>query len=281
MKESKYLAFLLPLLCFSCNAENHGHKGTEAEKIHAIKLLAEKEERENVRVIPYQVTPSTASQKIDLDLRFQNGEDPSPYLSAEADEEKGTVTLTCLQDFAQTATLVISSHFASEVKASITIDYTRKIKSIAKSQSTVWYTTLTSSTSFPAGEVEQKAKEFYTPVYSSYSKVTTPGEEAEYKVTSDIVVAYKYGKTSQYGEIDQTSATLRDCPVGGPLISYFSNLYSSFSDAEKKQVNAFQMWGLMRYYQVEISYNGRSFKQLMIHVIRFYVSTLPSYNPTL
>ena len=115
----------------------------------------------------------------------------------------------------------------------------------------------------------------------SLKDISKPIGVSEYKVTSDIVVAYKYGKTSQYGEIDQTSATLRDCPVGGPLISYFSNLYSSFSDAEKKQVNAFQMWGLMRYYQVEISYNGRSFKQLMIHVIRFYVSTLPSYNPTL
>ena len=281
MKESRYLALLLPLLCFSCNAGNQTEGETEQTRIQAIKLLSQQEEKENVRIIPYQVTPSSASQKIDLDLRFENGEDPSPYLEAKADEEKGTITLTCLQDFSKTATLLISSHFASEVKATITIDYTKKIKSIEKAQSTVWYTSLTSSTTFPAGEVEQKARGFYSPVYSSYSKVATPGGEAQYKVTSDIIVAYKNGKTSPYGEIDQSSTTLRDCPVGAPLLSLFDNMYSSYSKEEKKAVNAFQMWGVMRYYYVEISYNGQSFKQLMIHVIRFYVNSLPSYDPAL
>ena len=115
----------------------------------------------------------------------------------------------------------------------------------------------------------------------AYLPVLFGEKETKKHITiSELWELFKNGKYSKYGNIDQSSTTLRDCSVGAPLLSYFSNLYKSFSKEEKKAVNAFGRWGLYRYYKVTMSYNGASYEKAMLHVISFSVNALPGYDPT-
>ena len=133
--------------------------------------------------------------------------------------------------------------------------------------------------------INQDMSAFYTNVDDSliaaFTKLNTKSDNSS--LVNDIISfikLFKNGKYSKYGNIDQSSTTLRDCPVGAPLLSYFSNLYKSFSKEEKKAVNAFGRWGLYRYYKVTMSYNGASYEKTMLHVISFSVNALPGYDPT-
>ena len=73
---------------------------------------------------------------------------------------------------------------------------------------------------------------FYTNVDDSliaaFTKLNTKSDNSS--LVNDIISfikLFKNGKYSKYGNIDQSSTTLRDCPVGAPLLSYFSNLYKN------------------------------------------------------
>ena len=275
----KPLVLLLPLLCFSCAESKQSDESAEQTKAQAIQLRLASQSEGNVRTLSYQIYPVTSSQKVDLQLLFADGSDVSSCLTAVAEESTRTVTLTCQKAFSKEAKLTLYSSLDHRVQATASINYTKKLLGISSSASS-WRTELTNGASFPESEPEKKAKEFYSPEFSEYSKVSNPSEEVVMKVEKAIIAPFKNGKYSKYGNIDQSSTTLRDCPVGAPLLSYFSNLYKSFSKEEKKAVNAFGRWGLYRYYKVTMSYNGASYEKAMLHVISFSVNALPGYDPT-
>lgn len=276
---AKPILLLLPFLCFSCSQKEEPTPSVEEERIQAIQLRSASQSADDARTISYQVYPVTSSQKVNYTLSFSDGSDASDCLTASLDETAKTVTLTCLKAFSQEARLTLSSQLESSVKAVASINYTRKLLGIGYSGN-AWYTELTSTANFPEGDPAKKAEEMYLPEFSEYSKLADPSEKVVQKVEKHIIVPYKSGKYSAYGNIDQSNTTLRDCPVGAPLLSYFENLYKGFSKEEKKAVNAFGKWGLIRYYNVTMSYNGATYEKYILHVISFNVNSLSNYDPT-
>ncbi len=281
LMKQKPLLLLLPFLCFSCSSPNEktSTQSEESPKV-AVRLLAS--EQDNVRTLSYKVYPASAPQSVDFSLSFQSGASTSDYLSATKDEAKQIITVTCLKAFSEEASLTISSSSSQQVKASVSINYTKKLTGIKKANPSYWYTTLSSSAALNPTEPSQKAQEFITPVYCDYSKVANPAEKAVYSEKLDIIAPYKNGNAaSEYGNIDQSSELLKYGTDGGKIFTYFANLYASFTDAEKKAVNRFKEWGLYRFYDVTVSYNGKQYSESIMHVINFKVASLPTYNPTL
>lgn len=281
LMKQKPLLLLLPFLCFSCStsAGKESHQSEEEAKL-SVRLLAS--EQDNVRTLSYKVYPANAPQNVDFSLSFQSGSATSDYLSATKDENNQIITVTCLKPFSEEANLTISSSLSNQIKASVSINYTKKLTGIKKANPSYWYTTLSSSVSINPTEVSQKAQEFITPVYSDYSKVANPVEKPVYSEKLNSIVPYKNGNlASAYGEIDQSSELLKYGTDGGKIFTYFANLYASFSNAEKKEINRFKEWGFYRFYNVTVSYNGKQCSEQIMHVLNFKVANLPTYNPTL
>lgn len=85
----------------------------------------------DVRVFSYTVTPSTATiQDVDCTLKYIDGTDSSAVMKVEVDQSAKEITLTCLQDFDKQIKLEVVSQFDRTKKASINIDYEKKLKEI-------------------------------------------------------------------------------------------------------------------------------------------------------
>ncbi len=245
-----------------------------------IRLLASNDE--NVRTLSYKVYPTSSPQSVDFSLSFSSGEAVSDYLSAAKDETNQTITITCLKPFSEEARLSIASSFVQSVEANVSINYTKKLTGVNRASQCYWYTTLSSTAVLNPTDPYTKSKEYFAPVYSDYSKVANPAENPVYTIKLNNIVAYKNGNlASTYGDIDQNSSLLKEGTDGNAIFTYFANLYSSFSNEEKKAVNRFQEWGLTRFYDVTVSYNGKQYTELMMHIINFKVWNLSTYNPTL
>ena len=280
MKRS-YFLLALPLLCFSCAGNEPAESASPAETRKVIRLaLASSTEKS--RVFAYSVNPSGSNQSVTLDLSFDEESELeiNDFLKAEADVGAGKITLTCLKPFSIPATLTIASSYDEEIKRSISINYTRKLLSIIETGSTYWQTSLTSSSNFPSSDPLAYAKKAYIPTYTDCTKYPDEGSSASYEVTLSKIVTYTNFKSNVYGQVDTANNTLKECPVGGPILSYFNNLYSSYSKAEKHQVNLFGEWGIYRFYDVKITYNGETYSNIIHHTIKFYVNSLSSYDPT-
>lgn len=275
------LLLSLPFLCFSCATSNDKQSSLSEEKPQMqVRLLASSQE--NVRTLSYKVYPESAPQNVDFVLAFSSGASTSDYLVAAKDEEKQTITVTCLKPFSEEAKLTIASSFSKAAETSVSINYTKKLTGVSRADQCYWYTALNSSTVLDSGAPSKKSTEFFSPIYSDYSKVVNPSEKPVYSEKLNLIVAYKNGNlASAYGDIDQSSALLKSGTDGKAIFAYFSNLYASYSDEEKRAVNRFKEWGLTRYYDVTVSYNGKQYTELMMHIINFKVSSLPTYNPTL
>lgn len=122
------------------------------------------EKRFSYKIIPYNATDQT----VIASLKYDNGEDCSEAMTINVDQEKKEIVLICKSAFNQKIIGVIASKENSSVKATITIDYVKKLLDI--------HSRIIPSEYYFGGEctlnnlADFSAESFIQPTYSIYTK---------------------------------------------------------------------------------------------------------------
>lgn len=118
-----------------------------------------------VQTFNYSVTPANASnQAVTATVKYKDGTDCSAVMAVTTDTATKTISLTCKGEFAKQITLTVTSAANASAKATATIDYEKKIKSVTSSVESI---------TIDANSTATNDSNFYTVNYSQFSKDKT------------------------------------------------------------------------------------------------------------